>query len=78
MIRLHDQETGVSVGEITQSQLQFLIDQLEEESSTDQDYYIDAGTLEMLADAGAEPPLLDLLRRAIGEREGITMRWSKR
>ena len=40
MIQLHEKETGVFVGTITEAQLQFLIDQLEEESADDTDYYI--------------------------------------
>jgi processive 1,2-diacylglycerol beta-glucosyltransferase len=77
MIQLKNQETGGGIGEITETQLQFLVDQLEEESTSDQDYYLDAATIEMLEDAGAEPGLVDLLRKGLGEREGITIRWSR-
>ena len=38
MIQLHEKETGVFLGTITNAQLQFLIDQLEEESTDDMDY----------------------------------------
>jgi hypothetical protein len=31
MIQLHDKDTGAPLGSITEAQLQFLIDQLEEE-----------------------------------------------
>src|SRR5467141_60043 len=41
MIQLHEKETGVFVGTITEAQLQFLMDQLEEESADDTDDYID-------------------------------------
>ena len=40
MIQLHDKDTGVWINNITEEDLQFLSDQLEEESSDDQDYYI--------------------------------------
>jgi hypothetical protein len=40
MIQLHAKETGVFLGTITDAQLQFLIDQLEEESTDDTDYYL--------------------------------------
>jgi processive 1,2-diacylglycerol beta-glucosyltransferase len=77
MIRLHDQDNGAAIGDITERQLQFLVEQLEEESTTDRDYYVDAHTLDMFRDAGADPDLVELLERALGQREGITIRWSK-
>ena len=44
MIHLFDDETGASVGTITEDQLQYLVDQLEEESPDDTDYYINRET----------------------------------
>lgn len=76
MIQLHDNDTQIRLGEITEQQLQFLIDHLEEESSSDQDYYINRDTLEMFARAGADPALLDLLQRGLGGREAMEIRWS--
>jgi hypothetical protein len=76
MIQLHDKETGTFIGTIDEAQLQFLIDHLEEESPGDQDYYLDAPTLDMLEDEGAIPTLLELLRKALGGREGMEIRWS--
>jgi hypothetical protein len=38
MMQLHEKETGVFMGTITEAQWQFLIDQLEEESADDTDY----------------------------------------
>lgn len=77
MIRLYDQETGRLIGEITESQLQILIDHLEETSGTDQDYYIDGDTLQLLDDAGADSGLLDMLRRGRGSRDGYEVRWER-
>ena len=77
MIQLHEKETGVFVGTITDAQLQFLIDQLEEESADDMDYYIDHATLDLFEAAGAEAELLALLRQALGTREGIEIVWSR-
>ena len=76
MIALHDTERGTQLGTITDRQLQFLIDALEEESTSDHDYYISADTIEMLETDGADADLLGLLRRALGKREGIDIRWS--
>lgn len=77
VIRLDDVEHGRTIGEISEAQLQFLIDQLEETSNTDQDYYIDEGTLDLLEDAGADTALLDLLRSGLGERDGYDVRWER-
>ncbi len=48
---------------------------LEEESSTDRDYYIDLDTLDYLAERGAEASLLSALRKALGGREEMEFRW---
>jgi len=75
-IQLYDNELQVWLGEITEQQLQFLIDHLEEESSQDQDYYLNRTTLEMLAEAGADPTLLALLQQGLGDREAMEIRWA--
>jgi hypothetical protein len=77
-IELRDTDNGAVVGHITEAQLQFLRDQLEEESTTDRDYYVDAPTIEMLETAHGDSTLIALLRRALGQREGIELRWSDR
>jgi hypothetical protein len=77
MIRLRDAERGTTLGSITEEQLQFLVDALEETSSTDQDYYVDAATIDMLEEEGAEPALVQLLRSAIAGRDGMEVRWSQ-
>jgi hypothetical protein len=63
--------------DLTDAQLQFLIDQLEEESADDTDYYIDQATLDLFEEVGAEADLLALLRQALGPREGIEIVWSR-
>lgn len=75
--RLTEVDSGTVVGDLTQGQLAVLLDQLEEESSTDRDYYIDAATIDMIASAGADADLLAMLKRALGSREGVEIAWSK-
>jgi processive 1,2-diacylglycerol beta-glucosyltransferase len=77
MAKLYDNDTGALLGEITDEQLRFLTDQLEEEDEEDTDYYLNAATVEMLAKAGASNDLLDLLRRAMGEKGEVEIRWSR-
>ena len=72
---LKEKETGTVIGEISDEQLQLLIDHLEEESSTDQDYYINQTTIEMLKDAGADTSLVEMLSKALHNREGIEIEW---
>ena len=77
MIKLYDKDTGVFLGTITEVQLQFLIDQLEEESTEDTDYYINQATLDLFEETGADADLLALLRQALGTREDIEIQWVK-
>jgi hypothetical protein len=77
MIQLYDAGTGAALGTITEEQLKFLMDQLEEESTQDQDYYINQETLDLFEEAGADPALLALLRRALGSRKEMDIRWSR-
>ena len=76
MIRLFDAESDAPLGTITEAQLEFLMDELEEESSTDRDYYINVATVDMLEEDGADPALLALLREALSDREDMEIRWS--
>ena len=76
-IRLLDKNSGAYLGDITRDDLQLMIDQFEEESSRDQDYFIDAMTIDLLQDAGASQNLLHLLRRVVGTSEGVDIRWEE-
>jgi hypothetical protein len=77
MIRLIDTETGAAVGTITDAQLEFLMDQLEEESDEDTEYYLTADTIDAFEEAGAEPALVTTLRNALGERDEMEIRWAR-
>ena len=77
MICLRDKDTGTTLGMISEQQLQFLRDQLEEESPEDDDYYINQATLEMLEEQGADRDVLDLLKQALGAREDMEIQWSR-
>jgi len=77
MVQLFDKETGTPLGSITDEQLQFLVDQLEEESLDDTDYYVNEATIEDLQEAGADAALLDVLRKALAGREEMEIRWSQ-
>jgi hypothetical protein len=76
MAKLIDVQSGNLIGTITEAQLQFLIAQLEEEDSEDQDYYIDGTSIDWFDENGADPALTALLRGALGSREGMDIRWT--
>ena len=78
MITLRDKESGQILGTISDEELLFLIDSLEEESEEDADYYIDADTIDMLEEDGAPASLTTLLRTSLGDREGLDVEWSRR
>jgi hypothetical protein len=77
MIELRDKETGAFLGSITEAQLKFMIDQLEEEYSEDTDYYINQATIDMFEQERADPQLLDILRKALLSRNDMEVRWSR-
>jgi hypothetical protein len=78
MIDLYNKATNELLGSITEADLKVLVDALEEESSDDQDYYIDAATVDVIGDGRASDHLLKLLRTALGDSEGVDIRWSRR
>jgi processive 1,2-diacylglycerol beta-glucosyltransferase len=77
VIKLFDAATNRELGTLTEPQLQFMKSQLEEESTDDQDYYINATTIDLFESAGADAALVELLRRGLGDREEMDVRWSR-
>jgi processive 1,2-diacylglycerol beta-glucosyltransferase len=74
-VLVYDNDTGVYLGAMTPTQLQFLIDQLEEEGLDDTTYYLDEPTLELLAEKGAEPAFLAALRDTFAGRGYVEIRY---
>jgi processive 1,2-diacylglycerol beta-glucosyltransferase len=77
MVRLYDKSNDNQIGTITDDQLQFLADKLEEESAGDDDYYINRTTVHILEQEGGDAELLSVLRSALGEREEMDLRWER-
>lgn len=77
MINLSEKDTNKPLGQITEEQLQYLIDNLEEEWLEDQDYTITPLLLEYFEGKGADAGLVSLLRAALGGRDEIEIVWSK-
>jgi len=76
VVKLYDVRSEALVGEVTEDDVQFLIDQLEEEYADDVAYYVNADTLEFLRERKARPELLDVLAGAIAVQGDAELRWS--
>jgi hypothetical protein len=77
MPKLINAESGAVIGEISDDQLAFLVDQLVEEDNEDRDYFLDLETIDLLEDSGADDALIMLLRKGLGSSEGIDVRWTR-
>ena len=77
MPQLYNKQTNALIGTVSESDLQFLVDQLEEEDQSDDDYYIDGPTIDLLAANGASETLVSLLKSVVGNGEGIDIAWKK-
>lgn len=75
-VSLFNGETNEFLGSIDDADLKFLKDQLEEESISDNDYFIDANIIELLEEAGTSQFLISILKSAVRESEGIDYRCS--
>ena len=72
MVKLSIEATGAEVGEISDDDFRVLRAALEEEGPDDRDYWIDLDTIDLLAERGAPPKLLELLRNAVtGMPDGV-------
>jgi hypothetical protein len=78
MIDLYVKGTNELLGSITETELQYLEDSLEETSDEDRDYFVDQATIDLLADGRATDHLVHLLQKAVGSGEGVEIEWKKR
>ena len=63
------------VAELSEEQLDILIDNLEEEWQDDRDYYINKAMIDMLQARGADSALLHILRQAMGTKDEVDILW---
>ena len=75
MIMLYDNENENEVGSITDAQLEFLVEQLTEESLDEYTYNINPSVIRYLEGNGADPELVAFLRRSLGSRSSIELRY---
>jgi hypothetical protein len=77
MITLSLKDSGAFLGAIVEADLRLLIDQLEEETEEDTDYYVTPLTIDLLERGGASASLIRLLREAVGSSEGVDVAWKR-
>lgn len=77
MINLKNKATGEFIGVLTEPQLKYLIDELEEEHDEDRDYWLNRTQLEMFREQGAEFVLVDMLEMAMGESDELEVIWER-
>lgn len=77
MVKLYDKGTGQYLGKIDDEDLQFLIDNLEEESLTDTDYYVNQTIFDFLKERGMSEGLTKLIEEAMGEADEVEIRYEK-
>lgn len=77
MIRLYVSGKPEPLATITDDQLAFLVNELEEESLTDQEYAITPMTLGLFVEDGIDAGLLQILQDALGDQGEISLRWEQ-
>jgi len=75
MIRLFDNDSDQEIGQITESQLDFLQEQLIEETLDSTTFALAPATVDSLAMNGGDPEVIALLRKAIGGRTSMELRF---
>ena len=77
MQKLYDKSTGKYLGRIEEEDVQFLRDNLEEESLTDVDYYLNRTTFDLLKEKGMSENLAKLIESAMGNKNEVEIRYEK-
>jgi len=77
MINLREKGTDRPLGTISEAQLKFLVDQLEEEWVEDRDYAITTMLVDYFVAQGAEPGLVTVLKDALAGRDEVEIVWSR-
>ena len=77
MFKLYEKSTNKFLGEISDDEVQFLRDYMEEDSMTDVDYYINKTIFNLLKEKGMSENLTKLIQQAMGNKDEIEIRYEK-
>jgi hypothetical protein len=78
MITLKNKDTGQYIGSLSEAELQYLIDELEEEHSEDNDYWLNRTQLEIMKEKGADPSFITMLKSALGDNDDMEVIWERK
>jgi hypothetical protein len=77
MIKIFNKTTNEFLGRVTEEDLQFLVDQLEEESLDDHDYFLLKETIEEFEQLGGSSHLVQVLKGGLKDQGNIEIRWER-
>jgi hypothetical protein len=78
MVKVFNKATNELLGRISDEELAFLRDQLEEEGVNDRDYYIRRETIEEFQNsADATEHLVTILKTGLRNDEAVEIRWER-
>jgi hypothetical protein len=75
MVRLFDNDNEAEIGPITEDQLNFLQEELVEETIDAYTFSLSPASIEGLKMNGGDPDLVTMLRTAIGTRSSMEIRY---
>jgi hypothetical protein len=75
MIKLLDNDTDAEIGAIDDAHLEILQEELVEESLDDFTYSIDAAAIASLEGRGVDAGVVAVLKRALGEKPSVDIRF---
>ena len=77
MITLKNKDSGQQIGELSEEQLNFLVNELVEEHDEDKDYWLHKSQLETFKEKGADSSLISMLESAFGDKDDIEVIWER-
>jgi hypothetical protein len=78
MVKVYNKATNELLGRISEEELAFLKDQLEEEGINDHDYYLRRETIdEFAASSEATEHLVTILKTGLRNDEAVEIRWER-
>ncbi|HYE33107.1 MAG TPA: galactosyldiacylglycerol synthase [Methylomirabilota bacterium] len=77
MIKIYNKSSNELLGRISENDLNFLVEHLEEEELDDPDYYLQKETIEDFEKKGASPKLVEILRSALQGQDAAEIRWER-
>lgn len=75
ILKLINAESREVIGQISQAEIDFLVDLFEEESLEDATYFVNQDTIDMVEVRGGDPDLIARLRQAVAGSDGIEITW---